>query len=37
LAVGGGTLLLVLASLVAGAIPARRLYRAEPMDVLREE
>jgi len=36
-AVGGGTLLLVVASLVAGAIPARRLLRAEPMAVLREE
>jgi predicted permease len=36
-AVGGGILLLVAASLVAGAIPARRLLRAEPMTVLREE
>ena len=37
LAVGGGTLLLVLASVLAGIIPALRLRRAEPMDVLREE
>jgi putative ABC transport system permease protein len=37
LAVGGGTLFLVLASLMAGVIPARRLRRAEPMTVLREE
>lgn len=36
-AVGGGTLLLLAAALVAGIIPARRLLRARPMDILREE
>jgi predicted permease len=35
--VGGGSLLLVLASLVAGVVPARRLVWARPMEVLREE
>jgi len=36
-AVGGGTLLLALASILAAMIPARRLLRVEPMDVLRED
>jgi predicted permease len=36
-AVGGGTLILVLAALVAGLFPARHLLRAQPMEVLREE
>lgn len=36
-AVGGGLLVLVGASLAAGAVPARRLLRTEPMDILREE
>lgn len=37
LAVGGGTLLLLGAAFVAGLVPARRLLRSQPMDVLREE
>ena len=37
LAVGGGLLLLLTAALVAGGIPARRLLKAEPMEVLRDE
>jgi predicted permease len=36
-AVGGGTGVLLLAALVAGLIPARRLHSAEPMEVLRED
>ncbi|MFH1765447.1 MAG: FtsX-like permease family protein, partial [Gemmatimonadota bacterium] len=36
-AVGGGAGVLILAALVAGVIPARRLRVAEPMEVLREE
>jgi ABC-type antimicrobial peptide transport system permease subunit len=36
-AVGGGTLVLVIAASVAGLIPSRRLARAEPMEVLRDE
>ena len=36
-AVGGGTLLLLGAALVAGMLPARRLLRSRPMEVLREE
>ena len=36
-ALGGGTLVLVLAALIAGLVPARRLARAQPMEVLREE
>jgi putative ABC transport system permease protein len=37
IAVGGGTLLLVSASLLAGVVPARRLLRTHPMEILREE
>lgn len=37
LAVGGGVIVLVLASLLAGAIPARRLLGTAPMEVLRDE
>jgi predicted permease len=36
-AVGGGIAVLVLAAVLAGAIPARRLLAAEPMEVLRDE
>jgi hypothetical protein len=36
-AVGGGTGVLLLAALVAGIIPARRLQAAAPMEVLRDE
>ena len=36
-AVGGGTLILVAAALIAGLVPARHLIRAQPMEVLREE
>jgi predicted permease len=36
-AVGGGASVLLLAALLAGLIPSRRLARAEPMDVLRDE
>ncbi len=36
-ALGGGVGVLLLAALVAGLIPARRLRAAEPMEVLREE
>ncbi len=36
-AVGGGTLLLVGAALTAAALPASRLFKAEPMSILREE
>jgi len=36
-AVGGGTLLLLGAALVAGVLPAWRLLRSRPMEVLREE
>ena len=37
LAVGGGTLILVTAAFIAGIVPARRVLRSQPMDVLREE
>jgi predicted permease len=36
-AVGGGTLLIVGAALVAAAVPIRHLLRADPMVILREE
>jgi len=36
-AVGGGTLLLIGAAFVAGVLPAWRLLRSRPMEVLREE
>lgn len=37
ISVGGGSLVLTLAALVAALLPARRLLRSRPMDVLREE
>jgi predicted permease len=37
IAVGGGTLVLILASLLAGIVPARRLLGTQPMEILREE
>jgi putative ABC transport system permease protein len=36
-AVGGGTLLMVIAALAAAALPVRHLLRADPMAILREE
>lgn len=37
LAVGGGCLILLLASVVAGLVPAQRILRAEPMELLRDQ
>jgi ABC-type antimicrobial peptide transport system permease subunit len=37
IAVGGGTLVLLSASLLAGVVPARRLMGTHPMEILREE
>jgi predicted permease len=37
IAVGGGTILLITASALAGLVPARRLLSTEPMETLREE
>jgi ABC-type antimicrobial peptide transport system permease subunit len=36
-AVGGGATVLLLAATLAGLVPSRRLWRAEPMEVLRDE